>query len=119
MVEDGVNGYIIPHNNVSGFVDRILDVIDNSSKYESIYHACYENYQKRFSYIPWRDQMTNIAAVPSVGHMKRLSEFNLVQFNNDKRWLLNRMRYNKYHMLFFETFKSAIPFFFEYIKSKI
>lgn len=119
MVEDGVNGFVIPHKNLSGFVDRILDVIDNHSKYAPMYHACYENYQKRFSYEPWRDQMTNIAEAPSVGHLKRLSEFNVAKYNEDKKWLLNRMRFNKYHMLFFETSKSAIPFFFEYIKSKL
>lgn len=119
MVDDGVNGFVIPHKNLSGFVDRILDVIDNHSKYAPMYHACYENYQKRFSYEPWRDQMTNIAEAPSVGHLKRLSEFNVAKYNEDKKWLLNRMRFNKYHMLFFETSKSAIPFFFEYIKSKL
>lgn len=116
MVEDSVNGYIIPHNNVQAFVDRITDIIKHHDKYLSMYDACYTNYCEKFSFSPWQKQMTNVIETKVLNHKKRTSELITKQYNKDLKWLIRRQKYNKIHMLIFETLKSAIPFFIYNLK---
>lgn len=115
MVEDGVNGFIIPHKEESAFVEKILDIINHHENYLPMYDACYENYLRRFSFQPWRNQMADILESPLLNHSKRFEEFNIKQYQADVKWLVRRKKFNKYHMLFFETLKSAIPFYIKYL----
>ena len=115
MVEDGVNGFVIPHKEESAFVDKILDIINHHEKYLPLYDACYDNYKRRFSFEPWRNQMVDILESPILNHSKRFTDFNVKQYKADVKWLTLRQRYNKYHMFLFETLKSAIPFYIKYL----
>ena len=115
MVEDGVNGFIIPHKNEAAFVDKILDIISHHEKYLPMYDACSDNYLKRFSFEPWRKQMVAVLESGTLEHSKRFTEFNIKQYQTDVKWLVRRQKYNKYHMFLFETLKSAIPFCVKYL----
>lgn len=115
MIDDKVNGFVIPHNNVQGFVDRIQDIINYHDKYFSIYDACYENYLERFSFKPWQKQMMDLFELRITNHSSRFQNFNDEKYQKDLKWLMRRQRYNKYHMLLFETLKSAIPFYIKYL----
>lgn len=116
MIEDGVNGYVIPHNNIQAFVDRITDIIKHHDKYLSMYETCFNNYCNRFSFAPWKRQMTDVIVSNLLNHKKRKVEFNERQYAKDLKWLILRHKYNKFHMLFFETLKSAIPFYIYNLK---
>lgn len=116
MVEDSVNGYVIPHNNVQAFVDRITDIIKHHDKYLPMYDACYINYCNRFSFSPWQKQMTDVIGANVLNHRKRTSELIVKKYNKDLKWLIRRQKYNKVHMLIFETLKSAIPFYIYNLK---
>ena len=115
MIENGVNGFVIPHRNRRLFTDRILDIINHHENYYSFYDACYHNYLNRFSFAPWRTQMVDFLMSSSSNHDVRKNAFSERQYNKDLHWLARRKRYNKYHMLLFETLKSAIPFYLKYL----
>lgn len=115
MIEDKVSGFVIPHNNIQGFVDRIRDIINHHDRYFSIYDACYENYIERFSFKPWQNQMVDLLKSESSNHDKRWNDFSEKHYKKDLKWLTRRKRYNKYHMLICETLKSAIPFYIKYL----
>lgn len=115
MVEDGVNGFVIPHKDESAFVDKILNIINHHEKYLPMYDACYDNYLRRFSFNPWRNQMVGILESTILNHAKRFVDFDIKRYKTDLKWLIRRYRYNKYHMFLFETLKSAIPFYIKYL----
>lgn len=115
MVEDGVNGFVIPHKDESAFVDKILDIINHHEKYLPIYDACRDNYYRRFSFEPWHNQMVEVLESSALNHSKRFTQFNVKQYKADVKWFSWRQKYNKYHMFLFETLKSAIPFYVKHL----
>ena len=119
MIRDGVNGFVIPHNKINLFVDRIKDIINNNDSYGAMYENSYLNYTECFSFQPWKTQMEKIVNSSCLNHTHRFIEFSEKKFRKDLQILNRRFVYNKYHMLLFETLKSAGPFFCEYIKKKL
>ena len=118
MVVDGESGFIIPHNQTQSFVNRIIDIIDNHFNYASVYDKCYENYINRFSFKPWQEKMVALIENVAYKHITRNVGFSQKRYHRDLKWMKRRMKYNKYHMFFFESLKSAVPFFIKYISSK-
>lgn len=116
MIEDGKNGIIIPHHDVDKFVSTIGDIINNHKNYEGMYDACYQNYLHNFAFGPWSDKMFDVINTQTIMHTKRIPNFQENKYKSDVKWLRKRMTYNKYHMLLFETLKSAIPFYIYNIK---
>jgi len=119
MVIHGESGLIIPHDTPDNFLSTIIDIIDNHSNYKSMYEKCYERYRAMFSFSPWYDQMNHIIQSHDYAHTDRLSAFDEKIYKKDLSWIGHRMSYNKYHMLVFETLKSAIPLYFKYIFKEI
>lgn len=117
MIEDGINGFVISHDDKNAFVERINDILLNHEKYFGFYDECYKNYKERFSFDIWKQQMQAIIESKDFMHSNRFSEFSETKFKWDLYRLRSRMKYNKYHLLFFETLKSAIPFYLKHLKN--
>lgn len=68
IIKDGYNGYVIPHKDLNGFVERIKDIILNPEKYTGIYVNSYKTYLSELSFAVWKkiwifllmDHVTNI-----------------------------------------------------------
>ena len=115
MVENQTSGIIIPHKDTNQFVSVILDIINNHSKYLDYYEECYKRYKEKFSFDPWYEEMDGIIQSSERLHIDRIGVFDKKKYKRDLKWLHHKMTYNKYHMLVFETLKSALPLFFKYV----
>lgn len=71
IIEDGKNGYVIPHTNINGFVERIKDVINNHAEYIHIYDNSYKTYYEKLRYENWKTQMDNIINNSQTSHCTR------------------------------------------------
>lgn len=71
IIEDGKNGYVIPHTNINGFVERITDIITNHEKYIHIYECSYKSYREGYAYDSWKTQMDNIINNSQTSHSAR------------------------------------------------
>ena len=71
IIEDGVNGYVIPHTDIQGFVERIKDVISNHAEYIHFYDNSYKTYYEKLRYENWKRQMDKIINNPNTSHKAR------------------------------------------------
>lgn len=60
IIEDGRNGFVIGHNDINGYVNRITDIIINHQKYSYIYNNCYEYFLHHLSYDQWKNKMNDL-----------------------------------------------------------
>ena len=74
IIEDGVNGYVIPHTDIQGFVERIKDVINNYAEYINFYDNSYKTYYEKLRYENWKRQMDEIINNPNTSHKARLKQ---------------------------------------------
>ncbi len=74
IIEDGVNGYVIPHTDIQGFVERIKDVINNHAEYIHLYDNSYMTYYEKLRYENWKRQMDEIINNPNTSHKARLKQ---------------------------------------------
>ena len=81
IIKDGVNGYVIPHKNIKGFVERIKDIVNNHAEYKCIYANSYKSYCEELRYENWKSQMDEILNDPQTLHNtrgKRVSDAKLM-----------------------------------------
>ena len=71
IIKDGVNGYVIPHKNIKGFVERIKDIVNNHAEYKCIYENSYKSYCEELRYENWKRQMDEILNNPQTLHNTR------------------------------------------------
>ena len=115
IIKNGENGFIIPHNKVSVFVDRICDIIKNHSKYYLIYDKSYDTFIETLSYDVWLKKMESVLEAKTLVHHNRLEAF------DSKRYLCDLKRFNKMnkrnrlHMMVHETLPSALSCFGLYL----
>lgn len=74
IIEDGVNGYVIPHTDIQGFVERIKGVINNHAGYSHFYDNSYKTYYEKLRYENWKRQMDEIINNPNTSHKSRLKQ---------------------------------------------
>lgn len=87
IIEDGVNGYVIPHTDIQDFVERIKDIIKNHARYSHFYDSSYKTYYEKLRYENWKRQMDEIINNPNTSHKARLKQiskailwFNILKF---------------------------------------
>lgn len=114
MIENQKNGFVINHRNRRDFVRLIIDIIDHHDKYFRFYDECMNNFKTRFSYAIWQERMNDIIHLKQRNHTSRI-KFSEKRYKLDAIKIRIRMNYNKYHMLLFETLRSAIPFYVKYL----
>ena len=101
IVKDGVNGYVIAHDDIDSWVRRIKDIVENPSKYNDIYDNSYKTFLEDHSYSVWRNNMDKALYGCSLNHLerKRLSVIDLVlrkiYFSFDLLRCTIEMRFNE------------------------
>lgn len=115
IITNGENGFIIPRNKVSAFVERISDIIKNHSKYYPIYDNSYDTFKTTLSYDVWLKKMENVLGAKTLNHNERLKAFDAKHYlSNLKRF--NKMnKKNRLHMMINETLPSALSCFGLYL----
>ena len=71
IIKDGVNGYVISHKNIKGFVEQIKDIVNNHTEYSCIYENSYKSYYEELRYENWKRQMDEILNDPQTLHKTR------------------------------------------------
>lgn len=98
IIEDGVNGYVIPHTDIQGFVKRIKDVINNHAEYIHIYDNSYKTYYEKLRYENWKRQMDEIINNPNTSHKARLKQISKAKIWFDILKFKIRTRICKLHV---------------------
>lgn len=83
IIEDGVNGYVIPHMNIQGFVERIKDVINNHGEYSHIYDNSYKTFYETLRYENWKRQMDELINNPCTSHNSRRKHISTAKLRFD------------------------------------
>lgn len=73
IVNDRNNGFIISHQDIDGFAERIIDIINNHNKYSYIYENSREYYKQNLSFSVWKKKMETVIYDSSSNHIKRKS----------------------------------------------
>lgn len=86
VITNGMTGFIIPHTEISSFVERILDIIHNHEQYAAIYDASAKYFQDFLSMNVWRKRMNALVNSTTTQHKKRIKlsrgnfYFNIIKF---------------------------------------
>jgi len=71
LITDGINGFIIPHKDIDGFVDRIIDIINHPNNYRSVSENCRDYYKANLCFSVWKQKMEDVIYDSSSNHVKR------------------------------------------------
>ena len=83
IIKDGVSGYVIPHKNIQGFVERIKDIVNNHSDYSHIYEDSYKSYCNELRYENWKTQMDSIINNHNTSHTTRRKQISEARLRYD------------------------------------
>lgn len=83
IIEDGINGYVISHKNIQGFVERIREIIDNHSEYSHIYDNSYRTFYEELRFENWKRQMDEIINNPETLHIARCKHISSAKLRFD------------------------------------
>lgn len=76
IINNGMNGYVIKKDDISGFVERIRNIIENPENYSNIYHNSYMTYKTGFTYGIWKERMNDLIINLPMNHKQRLKTIN-------------------------------------------
>ena len=88
MIQDGINGFVINHKDVSAFVSRIIDICNNHKNYESIYNNSYNSFITLYSFSVWKKQMDEVILSLSTDHKNRRNGVSFVKYVHDRCLLM-------------------------------
>lgn len=116
IIKDGYNGYVIPHKDLNGFVERIKDIILNHEKYTGIYVNSYKTYLSELSFAVWKKNMDIFINGSCCQHKKRYETFDAKMYSLNKIRQDNASKHNLRHLLMHEYLPSALCFYKHYLK---
>lgn len=113
IVEDGINGFVIPHNDIEGFVNRIVSIIEGHQKYEGIYDKSFETFEEKLSFPIWKEKMETILLNGNLYHKKRtkLSRTRLLYY-------VLRLKYYELQSLIYRVVEESLPVYIKLTKQK-
>lgn len=71
LISDGDNGFVIPHRDINGFVERIVDIIKHPDKYSHIPDNSREYYLRNLSFSVWKKNMEAVIYDRTSNHTRR------------------------------------------------
>lgn len=71
IIKDGINGFVIPHQDIKGFVERISSIVKEHSKYTHLYDNSYMTYKESLCYENWKKQMDSLLDNATLSHKTR------------------------------------------------
>lgn len=85
IIDDGINGFVIGHNEIGKFVDIIKRIITNKENYLSIYDKTIETFYKKLHFDVWKKEMDEILLSSNTSHTNRIKVINQNEFNKSLR----------------------------------
>lgn len=118
IIQNGKNGYVIPHNIVKDFVDRLVDICKNHANYYKIYDESYKTFVEELSFPIWRNKIVSVIKESKSFHKtrKKISPFVFKQVVYRFK-LLDKYNLIENHIT--EVLPCAIKFFKYYKNIKI
>ena len=117
IIEDGVNGFVIDHNNVKAFADKMVEIITHHQDYWYIYEKSRKTYIEGLAFNTWKRKMSALINDSSSKHKRRKAKmtkfsflFNILRFNTMHVW-------NLCQMIYLEILPSALPIYKMYKSS--
>lgn len=101
LVKDGYNGFVISRYNISEFVKRIGDIINNYSMYLEFPSNAREVYLDRFTFKVWAQNIRNKVLCCETKHQQRMNNVDVSRIKVDIRNFSRLEKRNKI-MSFFE-----------------
>lgn len=114
IVENAKCGKVISHENSNQFVNTILDIINDPTHYDHNYDAAISFFNKKLSFPAWKNEMDRLIQDTNRRHSPRKPFSESEYANILARWK-KYSHFNAIHMLLFETFPSALVFFYRNI----
>lgn len=111
IVRDGINGFVIAHNDIKGWVRRIKDIIESPSNYKEIYDNSFKTFKEELSFEVWRNNMDKALYCCESNHYGR-RKFSFFD-------ILLRKLYFKYDLLRCRLemrFNEGVKILYEFIK---
>lgn len=118
VVKTGVNGFVLNHNNIDGFVHLIHSIINNRESYNHLYREVHNSFIHDYSFKSWYNNMNCLMDTCQANHKKRSQKFNTF------RYLMYRGSQRILHMSDFylmhlqESLPTALKFSYLYMKKK-
>lgn len=78
IITDGVNGFVIPHNDIQAFVAKMTDIIINHSEYYTVYDKCFNTFRDELSFDIWRQGVKSL--------LNDHTEFDIVEREKLSKW---------------------------------
>jgi len=101
IVEKGNFGYVIHHNDIDGFANRIVDICKNPQSYSELYNNAYNTFLSELNFETWKARMDNLIYTEGCNHSPRSKKVSTLklQMNITKIKMLN-MESNFQRVLF-------------------
>lgn len=115
IIEKENAGFVLPHKSTQAFVDLIISIIQNHSKYKHIYDLSLTTYKKYLSTEVWKEKMFDLIDCSNFDHKQRKS-FSVKKYYMDVVCWKIVAFLNNIHLMCFEVLKSAIPFYLRNLK---
>lgn len=110
IIEKESAGYVLSHNSLESFVNTIINIIENHSKYLNIYDLSVNTYSKHLSSKVWNEKMFKLINSTILEHKQRKSFSTKKYYLDVLRWKIISFL-NNLHFMYFEVLRSAIPFY--------
>lgn len=109
IINNGVNGFIVPHKNIHQFVALLTKLIEHHPEYWTIYDESYNTFVNKLCFTEWHKKINTLIAETKCNHKSRqkISRWHFV-FNVWRFRLLDR--YNLIENHIFEVIPCAIKF---------
>ena len=111
IIEDGKNGYVLSHKDVTSFVELLKDIIINHQSYSRIYDNSYNTFIDRLSFKVWRENIKSVCSDGEPSHKQRKNNFTRTGYLRQKLAFGFLDRYNLIENQLMEVLPSAIKFY--------
>ena len=71
IIQNGKNGYVISHELVRDFVNRLADICKNHTSYHRIYEESYKTFVEELSFPIWRKKLLSVIKGCEISHKTR------------------------------------------------
>lgn len=110
MIKDGYNGFIIGHNDIQGWVNRIRDIVENPHKYDSIYENSYNSFKELYTYPVWKKNMEKALSECQNNHTLRKKKVSKIELTFKIMYYKFDLLRCHYELLYNEGFKVLCQF---------
>ena len=119
VIEQYNCGYLVGHNDIDGFINRITDIIEHNDTYADKYEKAIHDFENYMSFDQWISSMSSIIESKQLNHSTRKRNFSKLLYKRDRTLQSLIHRYHYCLSLLQESVPTAFNFSVLYLKHKI